>query len=446
MMIKRNTLSRLIVLASALTFLGSGAALAQSAGAYVKGSFEFIDFCACTSGSTLVPQATVGNATFDGAGNVSGSSIQNSGGTVVTKSIGGTYTVTTLAGDFTLLGSGGGSYQGVVSSDGNTIVLSATQQTSDPEVIVGVRRGAGLLGNDSSGTAALVNTTGIKNAAVGYGALYNNTTGQGNNAQGYQALYNNTTGINNSAIGQGALFANTSGIGNNAVGLIALSNMTSGNRNTAIGNNAGLNLTTGSYNTYIGWEAGPSPASSAENYVTRIGVTYVDPSVNVPPTTYIGGIHNSGVTGGLPVYVTASGQLGFAASSERYKTDISSLGSNTDKLSLLRPVSFHVKTDPNGALQYGLIAEEVDKVYPELVIRDDNGKIQGVRYDELAAMLLNEMQKQQLRIEAQEEHARAQDATIKAQAEQLAALNDLKQELSAALLEIRSRDSRVALR
>jgi hypothetical protein len=88
--------------------------------------------------------------------------------------------------------------------------------------------------------------------------------------------------------------------------------------------------------------------------------------------------------------VTSSGQLGVLASSERYKTAITPMGENTKKLEQLRPVSFHLKTDPKGAVQYGLIAEEVDKVYPELVIRDDTGKIQGVRYDELAPMLLNE--------------------------------------------------------
>ena len=98
---------------------------------------------------------------------------------------------------------------------------------------------------------------------------------------------------------------------------------------------------------------------------------------------------------GAAVYVTSSGQLGVLASSERYKTGIASMGPATGKLDQLRPVTFHLKSEPGGVVQYGLIAEEVDHVYPELVIRDEAGRIQGVRYDELAPMLLNEVQKQQ---------------------------------------------------
>jgi hypothetical protein len=275
-------------------------------------------------------------------------------------------------------------------------------------------------GNSAIGADTLVfNTTGSNMTAVGYQALYSNTTGSGNNAQGYQAMYSNTTGSNNSAIGAGALYASTTGIGNSAVGLTALENMTAGNRNTAVGNNAGLNLLSGYYNTYIGWGVNGSSGVTAtsENYVTRIGVTYPDPNVHGSSTTYIAGISNSPVTG-VPVYVSASGQLGFSGSSERLKSDIAPLGGRTEKLSLLRPVSFHVKTDPNGATQYGLIAEEVDKVYPELVIRDKDGRIAGVRYDELAPMLLNEVQKQQQKMAAQD----AVIASLVAQREAEAAL------------------------
>ncbi len=100
--------------------------------------------------------------------------------------------------------------------------------------------------------------------------------------------------------------------------------------------------------------------------------------------------------------MTSAGQLGVLGSSERYKTDITPLGPRTEKLQQLRPVSFHLKTDPRGTLQYGLIAEEVAKAYPELVIRDGAGKIQGVRYDELAPLLLNEVQQQQHKLAAQD--------------------------------------------
>jgi hypothetical protein len=301
--------------------------------------------------------------------------------------------------------------------------------------------------NTASGSYALYsNTIGNNMTAIGYQALYSNTTGSGNNAQGFQAMYSNTTGSNNSAIGDGALYSNTTGIGNNAVGLTSLENMTAGNRNTAVGNNAGLLLSTGSYNTYIGWQVGPASVGSTENYVTRIGVTYADPNVNVAPTTFITGIYTSPVAGGIPVVVNSAGQLGFAGSSERFKTDITPLGPRTGRLTELRPVSFHVKSDPSGAIQYGLIAEEVDKVYPELVIRDKDGKIQGLRYDELAPMLLNEMQKQQ-QVNAEQS---AKIASLEQQhadmQKQLAELHDLKQELNAALGELKSKQAIVAQR
>jgi len=292
------------------------------------------------------------------------------------------------------------------------------------------------------GSSALTaNTAGNNQTAVGYYALARNTTGSGNNAQGYQAMYSNTTGSNNSAIGAGALYTNTTGYGNNAVGLTALENMSSGIRNTAVGNNAGLNLKTGSYNTYIGWGVNGSTGVTAasENYVTRIGVTYQDPNVSGTPKTYISGIYTSPTSGGLPVYVTPSGQLGFNSSSERYKTDITPLGPSTDRLAQLRPVSFRVKTDPNGNVQYGLIAEEVDKVYPELVIRDGEGRIQGVRYDELAPMLLNEVQRQRATIAAQDEQVRTLT-------EQVARLSTLEQQMSAALAEIKASGQYVAQR
>jgi trimeric autotransporter adhesin len=112
---------------------------------------------------------------------------------------------------------------------------------------------------------------------------------------------------------------------------------------------------------------------------------------------YIAGIESTKVTGNA-VYVTSKGELGVLASAERYEIKIQPMGANTEKLQQLRPVTFHLKTDPNGMVQYGLIAEQVNKVYPELVIRDQAGAIQGVRYDELAPMLLNEVQQQKSRL------------------------------------------------
>jgi hypothetical protein len=192
-------------------------------------------------------------------------------------------------------------------------------------------------------------------------------------------------------------------------------------------------VTSGSNNIEIG-----SRGMSSDSGVIRIGAS------GTHTATYIAAISTAHVTGAA-VYVTSSGQLGVLASAERYKTAIAPMGANTDKLQQLRPVSFHLQTDPNGAVQYGLIAEEVNQVYPELVIRDDAGKIQGVRYDELAPMLLNEVQQQQHRIDAQSEEIRE----LKQQQGQCATeaeLTNLKQQLQAALLELQAKHQRFARR
>jgi hypothetical protein len=137
--------------------------------------------------------------------------------------------------------------------------------------------------------------------------------------------------------------------------------------------------------------------------------------------------------------VRAPGRLGVTVSSECLKTAIAPIGSNSEKLGQLRPVTFHLKTDPYGALQYGLIAEEVAKVYPGLVIRGEKGRINGVRYDELAPMLLNEVQQQQTTIAAQA--AQLHDVQ-----QELAELKNLKQELHGALLELHAKDDVIAQR
>ncbi len=296
--------------------------------------------------------------------------------------------------------------------------------------------GASSLANNYSTPGTVGGTSSSYNVAVGYQALFNNTTtlaGAYNTAVGYYSLRNNA-GINNTALGSGALPGPSS----------PANSYLTGSGNTAVGTNAGSRLVTGSYNTYVGYNV--PGITAADNYVTQIGV-FAQPAGGpaFAPTTYIAGISNSQVTGAA-VFVTASGQLGVLASSERYKTDINSLGTTSERLAQLRPVSFHLKTEPNGTVQYGLIAEEVDKVYPELVIRDKEGKIQGVRYDELAPMLLNEMQKQQSTIAAQNSEIHVLEAQNAETRKQLAELNDLKKELNAALRELKSKDSLVAQR
>ena len=289
--------------------------------------------------------------------------------------------------------------------------------------------GAQSLANNYSTPGTAGGTSSSYNTAVGYQALFNNTTTLANGyntAIGYYSLRNNG-GVNNSALGSAALSANTTGVGN-----------------TALGANAGLALTTGSFNTYVGY--GVPGISAGNNYVTQIGV-FSQPAggPTYTPSTYIAGIFGTSVTGAT-VVVNSNGQLGVSVSSERYKTDIASLGTTSERLAKLRPVSFHLKSEPKGTVQYGLIAEEVDKVYPELVIRDNEGKIQGVRYDELAPMLLNEMQKQQSTIAAQTSEIHDLEAQNAETRKQLAELGDLKKELNAALRELKSKDSLVAQR
>jgi polyhydroxyalkanoate synthesis regulator phasin len=251
-----------------------------------------------------------------------------------------------------------------------------------------------------------------------------------------QALYGNHTGNYNTASGTDALFSNTSG-----------------SSNIAEGYKAGYNLTTGSNNVDIG-----NLGVAAESGTIRIGTS------STHKATYIAGIYGTSVTGSA-VVVSSTGQLGVTVSSERYKTRITPMGPTTAKLGQLRPVTFHLKTDPTGTLQYGLIAEEVAKVYPELVIRSESGRIDGVRYDELAPMLVNEAQKQQRsiaaqarnsaaqagritlqesRIAAQDEHIAAQDAEISELKQQIADLSDLKQELRAGLIMLQSKPELVA--
>jgi hypothetical protein len=321
--------------------------------------------------------------------------------------------------------------------------------------------------NTAVGVFALVlNSQANNNTAVGYEALDNNDSGAtgaavANSAVGASALYNNLTGANNTAFGYNALYSNTSGKGNAAQGVNALYNTTSGIRNLGIGSNALFSNTTGGYNIALGFDAGynvttgsnnieiGSQGSASDNNTIQIGVQ------GTQTATTIAGIFGTTLTGSA-VYVTATGQLGVLASSDRYKTDVKTMGAGSNRLHELRPVTFKLKTDPQGPVQYGLIAEEVAKVYPELVIRNPKGEIQGVRYEELAPMLLSEMQKQQQTISVQSERFAVQDATIHAQSieihdlkQQVAMVGDLEHdiaELRTALAALQSKDQLVARR
>jgi hypothetical protein len=288
--------------------------------------------------------------------------------------------------------------------------------------------------NTALGTEALLeNNGGNYNTAVGLMALIDNSSGSFNTASGSYALVTNVNGNSNTGVGYSALYSNNGGSVNVAVGQNALYSDVSGGNNIAIGAMSGYDIT-GSNNIDIG-----SMGASGDNGIVRIGTAGTQTKV------FIAGVESNKVTGNA-VYVTASGALGVLASSERYKNAIETMGSDTEKLMRLRPVSFHLKTDPNGAVQYGLIAEEVDKIYPELVIRDEAGQIQGVRYDELAPMLLNVVQKQQKQMSAQDAAIEAQATEVSAMKLQFAELAQQNRELQAALLQRSVPDARLAMR
>ena len=239
--------------------------------------------------------------------------------------------------------------------------------------------------NTANGAFTLFsNTTGIENMANGCQALFNNTSGSENTATGAFALYYNTTGHDNAANGQAALVNNTTGNDNTADGVTALDNNTTGSNNIAVGSTAGFNLTTGDFNIDIG-----NNGVAGEAFTIRIG------DVEAQTRAFIAGIFAVPVTG-TGVVVDSDGQLGVAASSRRFKDEIKPMGKASEAILVLKPVTFRYKheIDPKGIPQFGLVAEEVAKVNPDLVVRDNEGKPYSVRYDQVNAMLLNEFIKE----------------------------------------------------
>ena len=278
--------------------------------------------------------------------------------------------------------------------------------------------------NTANGWQALMNNTtingvsGIRNTAVGYAALANNTIGDRNTATGRAALPNNTTGFRNTADGQDALFNNLTGDSNTATGDFALFSNTTGVANTGIGRNALLN-STGGQNTALGFEAGQNLTTGSNNIdIGNAGVATESNTIRIgaqgtQTKTFMAGINGAGVTG-VAVKVNAAGQLGTAPSSERFKDAIKPMDKASEAILALKPVTFHYKKelDPEGTPQFGLVAEQVEKVNPDLVARDDQGKVYTVRYEAVNAMLLNEFLKEHRKVEQQVHKMQEQEATI----------------------------------
>ncbi len=321
-------------------------------------------------------------------------------------------------------------------------------------------------GNSGFGYQALyLNTEGTNNTATGLWAMFSNTTGSYNTASGYAALYENTSGYENTAIGDVALASNTTGYFNTASGSYALVSNTTGYYNTASGSVALYNTTTGFYNTASGAEAlvdnitgnrntadgvfalatsrgsrnvavgfnagyaivegvdnimigAGQKGKAADSGVIRIG------SSNFQSKAFMAGIR--GVTTGranaVPVVIDGNGQLGTISSSQRFKEDIRPMGSVSERLLALRPVTFRYREeyeDGSKPIQFGLVAEEVAEAFPELVVYDEHGKPETVRYDLIATVLLNEFQKERSATEAELAQLKAEVAAMAAMIERL---------------------------
>ena len=326
-----------------------------------------------------------------------------------------------------------GGYPGSNTAEGQNALLSRTTGTFNTAIgFFSLRAlttasfctglGAGTLlantagENTATGAGALLsNTTGSGNTADGAFALLSNTTGFRNAATGRLALFNNTTGSFNTAHGVDALYSNTAGDGNTANGLSALAFNTTGAFNIALGTSAGQNLTTGNRNIDIG-----NLGVADEGNTIRIGTT------GDQSATYIAGIAGQTVgAGGSTCYVDNDGKLGVFLSAHRFKTDIADMATASEAILALRPVTFHYKPelDKTGIPQFGLVAEEVEAINPDLVTRDKEGKVTTVRYEAVNAMLLNEFLKEHRKNQQQEATIARLEKQIEVLAEGLQKVN-----------------------
>jgi hypothetical protein len=300
------------------------------------------------------------------------------------------------------------------------------QNNGDFNLAIGFRVGfMNTTGSSLTGIGAAAlrnNRTGFNNTAIGADAMRENTIGQQNTAIGASALSGNVQGNLNTAAGYQALLNNTTGIHNTAFGAGALLGNTTGGFNIAVGAFAGANLTTGYDNIEIGAAGFPG-----EHNTIRIGSTN-------GIATFIDGIYGVQEPGpALAVYVNSGGQLGTAMSSRRFKQQIKPMDRASEAILALNPVTFYYKSDATNTPEFGLIAEEVADVNPDLVVRDKEGKPYSVRYDQVNAMLLNEFLKEHGKVEQQECKIREQDATI----------TQLSKDLQTVLARLKEQDSKI---
>ena len=299
--------------------------------------------------------------------------------------------------------------------------------------------------NTATGDDALFsNTEGIDNTATGIDALFSNTTGGSNTATGAAALTNNTTGFENTATGLAALVLNTSGHRNTATGVNALLQNTIGGGNTATGDGALFNNTIGGGNIALGVQAGLNLTTGSNNIdIGNKGVAGEANTIRIgrggtQTATFIAGISGATVPGGVEVIVGSNGKLGTVVSSVRFKDSIKPMDKASEAILALKPVIFRYKKelDPEGIPQFGLVAEEVEKVNPDLVARDDQGKPYSVRYEAVNAMLLNEFLKEHRKVEELE-------ATVAKQEDLRTTVAQQQKEIQALIARLNRQESRM---
>ena len=328
-----------------------------------------------------------------------------------------------------------GGYPGGNTAEGASALLSLTTGTFNTAVgFFSLRSNTEGDFNTAIGAGALLANTADNNTAAGAAALLSNTTGSANTANGESALFSNTEGSVNTANGVEALFSNTTGDANTAVGGDALFSNSTGNNNTATGDNALVSNTTGISNTAIGVQALQGNATGNNNVAlgaaagfnvtTASNVICIGATVggaNLSNSCFIGNIRGVTTANGnaIPVLIDSAGQLGTMSSSRQFKKEIKPMDKASESILGLKPVTFHYKSDSKGTAQFGLIAEEVAEVDPDLVIRDKDGEIYTVRYDAVNAMLLNEFLKAHDRMQQLEKQVEKLTARLQTVSDQL---------------------------
>jgi Chaperone of endosialidase len=355
-----------------------------------------------------------------------------------------------------------GGYAGANTAEGQNALLNLTTGTANTAVgflslsmqlkaNFNTALGAGALlvngadENTATGAGALLsNTRGNPNTANGAFALFLNTDGAFNTATGGRALFSNTDGSNNTADGATALFNNTVGTDNTADGVSALTNNVSGNFNTAIGASALFNNTTGSNNIALGFLAGDNVTGDNNIDIGAEGVAGDSNTIRIGTNqrgAFIAGIRGATTANvnAIPVLIDSAGQLGTLSSSRRFKKDIESMDKISEAMLALKPVTFHYKNDNTSTRQFGLIAEDVAKVNPDLVVRDNNGEIYTVRYDAVNAMLLNEFLKEHKKVEQQQASTAELKSTVAQQQKGIEVLTAQIKEQAALIQNVSAR-------